>query len=263
MGCSVMKASTNKIIIVIIIATLLSLSVSNASILGSLQEPDDNLEMYFPFEMLVVQDRDLLDMANEVMNDNMVVNTSFKNAEAYYNIKNIDWDMMISDSPTTYSLFLHGLNPVFFLIYAYNRNNNNDYLDRATEIIKSWTDYSNQENINVYAWNDHAVALRLTNLLYYTAVLKSKNIKIPLEIMDVIKTDTEWLNNDENYTFKHNHGVSQDIALIKGSVLLENADYLNHAIERLNTQLAYAFPNKYIHIENTPAYRSRNAVCRK
>ncbi|RAR42394.1 alginate lyase family protein [Paenibacillus sp. MDMC362] len=194
--------------------------------------------------------------ANRLLNNDLVVNEKI-NIEVYYDIDNINWDINASVSPNTFLLYLHSLRPVLFLTKAYLEKKDINYLNAALKFIFSWREYSVSEtNHNRYTWYDHSVAERTENLIFFLEVYQNlENVKERYEsILSIIKTNAEWLFDDNNYTRRHNHGIFEDFSLIKSGYFLNDDGYIQKGITRLDEQLKYAFPNKYIHIENSVGY---------
>lgn len=212
------------------------------------------IEAYNPLYLTdnKLNDQKVLESAEALLNGKLVVNNELLD-KANYDINRIDWDVSATLSPNTFSLYLHSLRPVYYLTKAYIETDNKDYLDAAEKIIYSWIDYDgNTEKKNRYTWYDHTVAERTENLIYFAIAKKSVGNDENLD--HIIKKHAEWLNEDANYVKNHNHGIFEDGALIKAGYYLNNNDYVLSAIERLDKQLQYAFPNKYIHIENSIGY---------
>lgn len=190
---------------------------------------------------------------NKILNGNLIVHGNLQN-EAQFDIDNIDWDIEASSSPNTFSLYLHSLRPVYYLSIAYLVTNDDSYLLAADKIIKSWDDYDRlSSRKNRYAWYDHSVAERTENLIFFAMI--NNRLNGNREYLDkMIAQNAEWLNNDLNYTRNHNHGIFQDGALLKAGYFLGKEEYIETAINRLDGQLKFAFPNKHLHVENSIGY---------
>ncbi|MFD0961827.1 heparinase II/III domain-containing protein [Paenibacillus chungangensis] len=218
---------------------------------------NDEIINAFFFEPLYLEKRldadDVVEYAEMLINNQLIVNEKIKN-EVRYDISTIDWNMTVTQSPNTYSLYLHTLRPVYYLVKAYEITNNDKYLQTANLMVESWVDYDQTTtNKNRYTWYDHSVSERTENILYFAVVLRQTNPQ-NTNLDDLIEKHAEWLKNDKNYVSKHNHGIFEDGALIKAGYYLNNKEYINHAIDRIDSQLKYAFPNKYVHIENSFGY---------
>lgn len=195
--------------------------------------------------------------ADRLLRNDLVVNEKIQ-SEVHYDIDRIDWDINATASPNTFLLYLHSLRPVFFLTKAYIEKKDANYLNSALKFIFSWRDYANSKNShNRYTWYDHSVAERTDNLIFFLEVYKNSKEDTQLEyeeILPIIRTNAEWLFDDKNYTKRHNHGIFEDFSLIKSGYFLNETHFVQKGISRLDDQLKYAFPNKYIHIENSVGY---------
>jgi len=92
------------------------------------------------------------------------------------NIDQIDWDIIFSESPGTFMLYLQALNPVSYLTQAYYINDDNKYLDTAQRIIEQWIQYKEKRGSanNPYLWYDHGTAIRSNNLIYFLIAYSEK-----------------------------------------------------------------------------------------
>ncbi|MGG3453183.1 heparinase II/III domain-containing protein [Paenibacillus rhizolycopersici] len=213
----------------------------------------NNFEPIYMLDKL--SDNTYLQYADEILNNKLVVNEKITTT-VEFDVLNLDWDMTVTESPNTFSLYLHTLRPIYYLCKAYLFTNNMAYLNIADEFLNSWTHYvENKKSPNRYAWYDHSVAERIENLLFFSIIKEHKKDTSGLRfIRKIIQINSEWLYKDENYTYKHNHGIFQDGSLIKAGYYLEAEEYIEKGISRLNNQLKHAFPNMYIHVENSIGY---------
>ena len=207
-----------------------------------------------PFEADNYSDEIILEYAGRLVDGILVVSDLiFDTVE--FERTSIEWNMKATSSPNTYSLFLHSLNSVYYLSYAFEITNDTEYFDLAYSIVYSYIDYlCSNETKNAYTWYDQSAALRTENLIYFHSIYKKKIGTADECLVDIIRKHADWLMNDRNYCHRHNHGIYQDAALIKAGYIFNNVDYCNNAIKRLDSQLKYAFPNGFAHIENSIIY---------
>lgn len=215
----------------------------------------DNINLYTPFSMNTHNNELVLKFADRIMEGYFVVEDSFYDDAIQFDANQIDWNMQVTESPNTFSLWLHSLNPIYYLANAYVQSGNIEYMNLAENILSSWLQYNDKSKLkNRYTWYDHSVAVRTENLIYYTLLYESISGSKSEKLRDVINEHAEWLMKESNYVLNHNHGIFEDGALIKCGYFLEKQGYIDIGIERLDKQLQYAYPNKAVHIENSTGY---------
>ncbi|MGL4345853.1 MAG: heparinase II/III family protein [Cellulosilyticaceae bacterium] len=214
-------------------------------------------------QLPLITEEKCLEIANELLGGKLIVHETNKEYAVFTLAETINWGIEVQRAPNTYQLFLQGLNPIAFLCKAYQISLKDHYLRLAGQLVKSWYDYASSKPQNAFLWNDHAVAMRVENLLCFASIAtQSKGIIGPQFIMKVnslIKEHAAYLYEDAYYTFNHNHGIIQDCALIDSSYYLndnESPSYLERAKKRLCMQLEYGFNQENVHIENSPGYQS-------
>lgn len=208
-------------------------------------------------------DEEIVKRADAICNGEIYVESVFQ--EPYIcNIEQIDWDVVFSESPGTFMLYLQALNPVSYLTQAYYITDDDKYLDIAREIIEQWIQYKEKVESadNPYLWYDHGTAIRSNNLIYflfaYTEIGGGGNKEFYNRVMNILNEHGEHLSNEEEYFKNHNHGIFQDQALIYLAYFLDNEcsdDWLSLAKTRVEEQKEYAFSKEMVHVENSPAYQ--------
>lgn len=197
----------------------------------------------------------ILSAADKILNNLLIVNPRF-HEEVEYNIDLFPWDLETSNSPATYSLYLQALNPVFYLLRAYQFSEKKEYYSLAKKIIVSWIEHHNDKpkvKTNM-VWYDHAVSSRIEVFVYYETVKNHINDDLEIDIEVLINEHIQWNCEEENYTKNHNHGIMQDLSILRGGFFLKNTSYIDLALKRLEKQIEYAFPNSFAHIENSIGY---------
>ncbi len=177
----------------------------------------------------------------------------------------INWDIVTTESPSTFQLYLQSLNPVVFLTKAYALTGKTQYLTKAQEIFHSWLEYIDKDisEKNNMVWYDHGTALRAENIIYYALFLTKANLMTPNEyktIRSILQEHATKLMSDSFYTQKHNHGIFQDKALIYTAYFLstpEKETQLQKAKSRLSKQFNHAFNPEFVHVENSSRYHIR------
>lgn len=179
------------------------------------------------------------------------------------NIDQIDWDIIFSESPGTFMLYLQALNPVSYLTQAYYINDDNKYLDTAQRIIEQWIQYKEKRGSanNPYLWYDHGTAIRSNNLIYFLIAYSEKegyDKEFYDKVINILYEHGEHLSNEEEYFENHNHGIFQDQALLYLAYFLNDkysAERIALAKNRVEIQKEYAFSEEMVHVENSPAYQ--------
>ena len=178
-----------------------------------------------------------------------------------YEIETFNWGVQHSKIPNTFQLYLQSLNPVIVLARAFELKRDRAFLQFGMRLIKSWSNYRQRtpQSQNRYLFNDHSVALRANNLMYFGKVCHEHGFwdeRLTGLLAEIIGECGAWLYDDRHYTKNHNHGIMQDEALLHIGCLLKRKDYIQHAKERLKGQWADAFNEEGIHQENSPEYHS-------
>src|SRR3990172_11803730 len=164
----------------------------------------------------------------------------------------------------SWNFSLHAMDYIYTLVNAYRQTSNLQYLKRAEELILEWiSDNSDYYFLppSGFSWGDHSTALRLINWLYFweewskSSLFTSSKMKL---ILSSILAHAERLANPEFYNYHHNHGISQDIALLSViSVFPEIAkttEWLRLACNRLKEQINFAVSPNGVHLEHSPGY---------
>jgi len=162
----------------------------------------------------------------------------------------------------THAFQAHSLFILSDLIYAYTKTSNKDYLYRGIQLFNSW--YENNPRFNLfpshYSWGDHSTAHRLVNvisLFYYVENEQSNtDVTIVNETLEAfISSSLSFLSANHNYSYKNNHGIFQDVAILYALQLLKEQEYYTVlASKRLLAQVSATYSEKNIHMENSPGY---------
>ena len=172
------------------------------------------------------------------------------------------WKQDFFDS-NSHEFYAHSLIILWDLIIAHQQYQNNDYLFKGNEIILSWIKHNKRfDPFNQrYAWEDHSTAKRtIAILLFYDYA--SQYIKFDelfkQKISRYINQAEGFLSNKQNYSFRHNHGIFQDIALSVISLHCRNRKIASSiaelATKRFQNQVLSTFSKDGFHLENSPGY---------
>lgn len=206
-------------------------------------------------------EENIVKYADAIQAGNIYVDSSI--TEPYQcSINEINWDIVFTDSPGTFSLYLLALNPISYLTQAYYITEEPSYLVTAKNILEQWMAYKDtaKSKNNPYLWYDHGTAIRSNNIIYFLfAYIEQPQEDIDLSfcdaIMELLEEHGSHLSNPEEYFENHNHGIFQDQALIYLSFFFGNQEWLSLAKERLEAQEEYAFSDEMVHVENSPGYQ--------
>ncbi|MCK5763415.1 MAG: hypothetical protein KAH05_04785, partial [Clostridiales bacterium] len=160
----------------------------------------------------------------------------------------------------THELYANSLSILFDLSDAYMQTKNNEYNEKGMQIILQW--YKNNKRFHkkrtLFSWNDHSSSLRVIALLYFLDNQPKTNLYNHKEINSILNVSMKYLLNPNNYSFKGNHGIFQDIALL---YLIDHIKDENTRkklkqipITRFEVQIETAFSEEGIHLENSPHY---------
>ena len=162
------------------------------------------------------------------------------------------------------------LNWLSFLSYilAYHHSKNNDeILTSGKKAIESWLNTyldTDAEYSFEFIWHDHATALRAEQLVLFSYYCHDKapewsalNTDFLEYLEKALIVHGEWLAKDSFYSEHTNHGLEQArVLLLLGTVFEGNQaeEWQQIAIQRISSELQFAFTNEGVHVENSPAY---------
>ena len=219
----------------------------------------DNYKEYFVLEKL---DKRILKYADMLISGQLTFGYDSIDPFPYnpLEIKNFNWNFDNKKDSNTFLLYAFGLTHVYILSRAYQKTNEIKYFNLAWEFIVSFHSHIvSKKEKNAFLFNDHAVAERTENLIFfgYVASLTDFNIKEPAIIEELIVDCNNRLFSDKHYQFNQNHGIIVDKALIIGASCLNNDEtnkMIDHAISRLQKQVEFAFGTDGVHVENSIDY---------
>ncbi|MBN1968090.1 MAG: heparinase II/III family protein [Candidatus Delongbacteria bacterium] len=173
------------------------------------------------------------------------------------------WDQKSQIISNTHELYVHSLYILWDLLMAHKHTRNDDYLRIGQEIIESWIKHNPRwDPFNtLYVWWDHSTAERSIAILHFVDYAKNF-INLESEFIKLTNSyfnyAARYLANPQNYIFRHNHGIFEDIALIMISKFIAKDEikdkYGNLAINRFENQVLGSFSEKGFHLENSPGY---------
>lgn len=160
----------------------------------------------------------------------------------------IDWEIDQTLS-RTYQVYLHSLLIVKDLT-KFSLVSETKYFTEALKIIEDW--WFNNKN-NSLAWNEHAVAERVINIIYFQ---ENSDKKIQKEIYEeLLISHLNYLFDSNNYK-ENNHGLMMDRSLLVGGYYINNEIFQERAVDRFKNFIYKDFSNYGVHLENSPEYHS-------
>lgn len=173
------------------------------------------------------------------------------------------WNLNEKFKNNSHELYANSLTILWDLIIAHQKTQNDLFLVKGKEVILSWIKENHRINPmkSRYAWNDHSTATRTIAILLfmdYYSMFYEVDGKLIDDINKYCSDALYFLSNPLNYTYRHNHGIFQDIALLFLSKHISKDSfqnkYINIAIKRFEKQILTTISPKGIHLENSAGY---------
>jgi hypothetical protein len=149
--------------------------------------------------------------------------------------------------PPTHQLYMAGLGTVDVLLQAYRASGKEPYFEAATEELMAFSRADRYSLVpRGLLWNDHALANAVRVLVDFWRVARSKadfNRDAAREIMALAGRTAERLAKPGLFTYRTNHGVMQNLALLQFAAAFpwyaKASTFSELACRRLDTQLKY------------------------
>lgn len=173
------------------------------------------------------------------------------------------WNLDKKFKNNSHELYANSLTILWDLIIAHQKTHNDLFLVKGKEIILSWIKENHRINPmkSRYSWNDHSTATRTIAILLfmdYYSMFYEVDGKLIENINRYCSDALYFLSNPLNYTYKHNHGIFQDITLLFLSKHLSNkslsSKYIQIALKRFEKQIITTISPQGIHLENSAGY---------
>lgn len=209
-------------------------------------------------KMLSKPDKHFKEMAEQLIDGKLAVDAWFPTNPSFLP-ESIDWNIQFTSAASTFQLFLQALRPVSFLCSTFLLNKQKKYIDMATWFIKSWVKYEASDECqgNDYVWDEHSVALRTENILFYYLVSKESNQIIDENyFLSLLKKHIKWLK--KHYLENENHGLYEDRALLYVGLSLHNNSLIRFAYHRALKQMDFLFSDEGVSVENSFTYHRVN-----
>ncbi|BFU77529.1 hypothetical protein ALC152_07440 [Arcobacter sp. 15-2] len=192
------------------------------------------------------------------MNNKLMVlkEISFMGFKAVPLTSKIDW-LENPYNNRTWMWHLHQMSYITDLIEYDKEYLNNKAVEYSLEIIKSWFTAFEKDLENVFAWHDHATALRAQNISKLYLYLKEIDYenKIIIYLERILNLHLKMLVDENFYSQFTNHGLDQSLALYELANVLSDTNKIKElSVNRINTEISHAFSSDGGHVENSPAY---------
>ncbi|MEU8199021.1 heparinase II/III family protein [Microbispora amethystogenes] len=136
------------------------------------------------------------------------------------------------------------------LVADYESTGKTDYLDRAVEIAKDWVadnPYGGRTTAK-YAWAEHPIALRAPALVCLSRYVKAGWLTSSLAL------HAKLLSDPKHYELGHNHGLDQDIGLLRIGCRYGNPKWKNLAVSRMVRSMTLDIDGQGALREQAPRY---------
>ena len=161
-----------------------------------------------------------------------------------------------------FQLKMAGLAWAELAIDAWWLTRDDKYLNFAEENVLRFIRFEDRRILPIgYLWNDHAVANRAVVYAQLWAALKNRGPvqrETTYALLRAVDRTARLLAKPSHYTFRTNHGVMQNVALIVTAAafpwLEEAGSYLRTGNERLARQMNYFISNRGAVLEHSAGY---------
>lgn len=195
-------------------------------------------------------------IGNSILNNQLVVKYGYlpekvdNPIKELYFSKEFNWIVDLQDKTNMAMLHLHAWEPVNYLLLAHYYTSNNLYVKKAVEIIDDWYEHSLVDT-HKYLNYPHCVSDRSLILSYLIEIgITESDSKY---ISQLIESHKSFLIDDENYV-KFNHGIMMDRSLISLSMVIDDEDTLDYAVNRVRNNISRTFTKNMICVENSFTY---------
>ena len=203
-----------------------------------------------------ISNEECIKRGKELFESNKLKLTSFPSVEW----KN--WEANPFDN-RSWQWALHWFDFSKHLLAFHHKTNNDEVLNKLEKLISSWINkylYNNTTDFE-FIWHDHATALRAEQILILLHYLEKNNSKwmhanfsFVYSLFRALDILGEKLEQEDFYSKHTNHGLEQVRVLMLLGLTLNNKEWVNISILRLNDELDFSFTSEGVHKENSPGY---------
>jgi hypothetical protein len=160
-------------------------------------------------------------------------------------------------------VYVAGMVPADLLLQAYEASGNERFYSAALAAVLEFARYERRAVLpKGLLWNDHAIANRVFVLSDFWAVYRRRpefEAATATVILDLVSRSGELLAAPAQFTFATNHGIMQNIALLRLSLsfpaLPKAREYARLAVDRLDDQLRYYISPEGVVLEHSAGYQ--------
>ncbi|MDR7500251.1 MAG: heparinase II/III family protein [Armatimonadota bacterium] len=160
-------------------------------------------------------------------------------------------------------LYVAGLAPADLLLQAYESTGDERFFSAARAWIADFARYEQQAlRPRGLLWNDHAAANRVFVLSDFWRTYRGRpdfDVRTARTVLTLAGRSAELLAAPHQFTFATNHGVMQNIGLLRFGLafptLPRSEFYRRLAMERLGDQLAYYVSDNGVVLEHSAGYQ--------
>ncbi|MEW9534087.1 heparinase II/III family protein [Microbispora sp. NPDC049125] len=136
------------------------------------------------------------------------------------------------------------------LVADYESTGRQEYLSRATEIAKDWVadNPPGGRHTAKYAWSEHPIALRAPALVCLSRYVTAGWLK------DSLALHAKLLSDPKHYEAGHNHGLDQDIGLLRIGCRYGNGTWKSLALRRMTSSMRTDIDSEGALREQAPRY---------
>ncbi len=142
---------------------------------------------------------------------------------------------------------LQSLNMIHYLLLYYRTYQDDRCIEKALQLFYLWYEENYEQYKSDLTYHHYVIALRLSVVSQLLSICKTLDLCILDDVfIEVLATHTKMLADIDIYKRQHINGITQDIVLIKSSMIyntyyINNAfnNYIEFAKERLTAQLDY------------------------
>lgn len=167
----------------------------------------------------------------------------------------IDWTVDPNRSPSWLIQF-HGLAWVRGLLDHFRMTGDAVSFQQALAVLRDHA-RDNRPGAPTHrsAWTDHAVSLRLTTYACFAAVAP-----VPADLLPVFEQAAAWQLTPRNYRARHNHGLMQNISLVRLGCEVGRLDWIDGAWSRMASDLRAAVDDQGANNEQSSWYALFNVT---
>lgn len=172
---------------------------------------------------------------------------------------NFNWHIDIGEKTNMAMFHLNTLEPIKYLLQAYEIDNNDKYLYKAIEILEAWNNNLIEDKESTYTWYDHCVSERTLIIILLKINLNNRNINdYNTFIHTLLSKHQLYLADSDNHSLG-NHGLMIDRSLYILTKYLNNNDsYVLLAKKRIRRLFDISFTKNGINTENSISYHLFN-----